>query len=108
MTCCSSNPNRVTTCDSAYRSNCCGGAPLAPGVLAGIIIGSLVLIFALAFLAWYGVRKYRRSQAGYDEFDGATPTMVAEHIDSDSSRANYAGSPPIQERKAPYGTYQSY
>jgi len=110
MQCCGSYDNRVTTCDTSYNANCCDSLHLSNATIAGIVVGSLILVIALALLAWWAVRRYRRTQNGYEDLDGPTPTVYAEQYAARNKRARpYSTQQPDDGTSpSPYGSYQSY
>jgi hypothetical protein len=109
MVCCGSWKNHETTCDTSYNAKCCDSLHLSNGTIAGIIVGCVILTLGLALLAWYVVRRYRRSQEGYEDIE-PTPTAYAEQIAAYEKRGNpYAAQAPKPGVITPaYGSYQSF
>ena len=110
MVCCTSNVNYVTTCDASANPKCCDSWKPSTGVVTGIIFGSLAVVIILALLAWYVVRRYRRSQGQYETFDEPTPTIYAEQYAAHQKRHQpYVSQPPTANfQPTPYGSYQSF
>lgn len=63
---------------------------LSPGAIAGIAVGALVALLALAFGAWrLVVRKQRKAETG----------AWAKSIDAVLARADVQGAAPVQDMK---------
>lgn len=110
MACCTSNINTATTCDAGANPRCCESWKPSGGVIAAIVIGSLVAVLLLALGAWWLVRRHRRSSNGYEDLDQPSPTLYAEQFAHHRKRDHpYAARPPDENTKSTYyGSYQSF
>lgn len=108
MMCCSSYSSHSTTCDASLNPHCCNSSHLSKTVVALIVVGVLILTLALAFLAWWLVRRYRRSQNDDNPYE-PTPTAYAEQYSANYKKRSFSPNPDGSSvASTHYGSYQSY
>lgn len=110
MVCCTSYATTTTTCDAGTNPKCCDSWKPSVGLVVAIALGSLAALIALSILAWYLVRRHRRANGGYEEFDQPTPTVYAEQYAAHQKRHRPYSSNPADTNAQPtaYGSYQSF